>query len=414
MHFVQEHGGKHHRYQDATGQVERHEVGADALFAEHVREYHHHRFERTADLGHHPADNQQCTDQHVRQPGADCADLVVVGQLVELHLDRAKPFGGPLLRIGKIPFRLRHQEADTRRGGHDRQAHQPTQQGRELRAEEDARRRVGQGERKSAEDREGQHFKARFPALFLAEEARQHQHHDQGHHGPDNRVDDRHIAGDELQVLRPARTLFDQLCADGGRVESAIDADDDRRTDRAERHRRALHQHAEHHRGHRREAEARRAFDEAAEQPGDDDGLDPAVRADGGKAGADGADPARILERVQQQDRAENDPQHTDGDYQALQRGGQDAVEAHVPGDQPDGCGHQIDDRHRMFGRPAQADEQDCRKKNRGERQKGEGASLHRGCSGQDRARGAERLGIGCGKTNMFDLLDLIGCFGLV
>jgi hypothetical protein len=63
--------------------------------------------------------------------------------------------------------------------------------------------------------------------------------------------------------------------------------------------------------GHRgRRAEARRALDERAEQPRDEDDLHAPIRADAREPAADAGDAARVLQRVQQQQRAEDDPQH--------------------------------------------------------------------------------------------------------
>ena len=202
---------------------------------------------------------------------------------------------------------------------------------------------------------------------------------------------DRYAAGDLLQEDAPAGTLGGQLRADGGGVQAAVDAHHDRGADGAEGNRRTLYQHAEQHRGHcrkadrdqqrcsdcRRGAETGGTFDEATEQPGDDDGLDAAVGADGGEAGADGGDAAGVLQRVQQQDRAEDDPQQTERDHQALQRGCDDPVEAHVPDEQADGRGEQVDQRHGAAGGPAQADQHHGREQNGSESEKCEQSVGH-------------------------------------
>ncbi|MNW14215.1 hypothetical protein D3C71_2123810 [compost metagenome] len=57
-----------------------------------------------------------------------------------------------------------------------------------------------------------------------------------------------------------------------------------------------------------------------------------------------------MLEGVEQQDGAKDDPQHRQGDQYALHGGGQDAVKAHVPGEQRDQCRHDENQRHRLFG----------------------------------------------------------------
>ncbi|MNM97917.1 hypothetical protein D3C81_1104360 [compost metagenome] len=379
---MQEEGGDDHGDQDAAGQVQRHEVGLDAGFAEQVGEHQNHRLEGGADLREHPADHQQQADQHVGQPGAQGAHRLG-GQLVELHFHAAQPLARPVLGIGEVPGALGYQEAEMGGGGDNGQTNQSAGQRGELGAEEHAGGGVGQGEGQAAEDGERQHFEAGLPALLLAEEAGQHQHHDQRHHGADDGVDDRHVAGDQLQECVPAGALLDQAGAERGGVQAAVDADDDRRADRTEGDRSALHQHAEHHRGQRREAdgdqqrggdggggaEAGGALDEAAEQPGDDDRLDAPVGADGGEAGADRGDAAGVLEGVEQQDGAEDDPQHADGDDQALHGGGEHPIEAHLPHVQADAGGEQVDQGHGALGGPAQADQQDGGEQDRGKRE---------------------------------------------
>ncbi len=251
---MQEEGDQHHHDEDATRQVQRLDARIDAGLAKDVGKGDGDRFQRSSDLREHAADHQDRTHQHVGQPGTEGAHRAG-SHLVQFHFDGAQPLGRPFLGVGEVPGGLRRQELVASSGGDDRQTHQAAEQRREFRAEEDASGGVGQGERQAGEDRERQHFKAGFPALLLAEEARQHQHHDQRHHGADDGVGDRHAAGDLLQVGVPARTLCRQLCTDGGGIQAAIDADNDRRTDRTEGYRRALYQHAKQDCGHRREAD---------------------------------------------------------------------------------------------------------------------------------------------------------------
>ena len=414
MHPVQDRRDQHDSDQDAPGQVERLEVGLDALLAKDVGEHDDHGLQRRTDLREHPADDQQQTDQHIGQPRAHHPDLLVMRHLVELHLDAAHPLARPFLRIGEIPGALGHQEARARRRGDDRQANETAKQRRELGPEEHAGEGIGNGESQAGKEGERHHLEARLPALFLAEEAGQHHHHHHRHHCADQRVHDRYMAGDELQEDLPARTLRHQLRADRCSVEAAIDADDDRRAHRAEGHRRTLHQHAEQHRRHRREtdrhqqrrrdrrrrAKAGRALDEAPEQPRNDDCLDPAVGADRGEPGTDGRDAAGVLERVQQQDRAEDDPQHADGYHQALEGRGEHAIDAHVPHEQTDERGDYIDDRHRTLCRPAQADEQDCCEQDWRKGQEGQGAGLHRLPPHEKAAPSARHEYHGCRKSH--------------
>jgi len=88
---------------------------------------------------------------------------------------------------------------------------------------------------------------------------------------------------------------------------------------------------------------------------------DAAVGADASEAAADAGDAARVLERVQQQQRAEDDPQHLHGDDQSFDGRRGDAVEAHAPGRQRNHRGDNVDQRHRSLGRPAETDQEHAR-----------------------------------------------------
>ena len=94
-----------------------------------------------------------------------------------------------------------------------------------------------------------------------------------------------------------------------------------------------MHQHAHQHRSHGREAnsdqqrrsdsgrstETGRPFDKATKQPGNDDRLNPRIRADGGKTGPNHGDATGVFKRIEQQDGAKDDPQQPQGNNQPLE-----------------------------------------------------------------------------------------------
>ena len=136
---------------------------------------------------------------------------------------------------------------------------------------------------------------------------------------------DRDLQTDERQEVAPVDV------AELGRVllnrqvgrQPGVDADQDRRTQRAKADGCALDDHPGHdcrqprktqtneerdrHRGGC--PEAGRTFDERTEQPGDDDDLHPAVGRDVGEPLTDGPERAALLQRIQQQDRPKDDVQ---------------------------------------------------------------------------------------------------------
>ena len=63
-------------------------------------------------------------------------------------------------------------------------------------------------------------------------------------------MNNRDLAGDQLQVGLPAGTVGGQLITDGGVIQTRAHADNDGRTHCAKGYRRALHQHAHEYRCH--------------------------------------------------------------------------------------------------------------------------------------------------------------------
>jgi len=79
-----------------------------------------------------------------------------------------------------------------------------------------------------------------------------------------------------------------------------------------------------------------------------------------------------MFQRVEQQNRTEDDPEDRRGEDQALQGRGDDPVEGHVPGQQADHCSEDENQRHGVLGRPAKADQQHTRQHQRHEGQDGQ------------------------------------------
>ncbi len=187
------------------------------------------------------------------------------------------------------------------------------------------------------------------------------------------------VDGDRLAILGKRQTGRGQARVQLGAGEAVGDADEDRRADGAEGDGRALDHQAEHHGGHGRKAqrhhqrcgdggrgaEAGGALDERAEQPGDDDRLNTPIIADPVEAAADRRDPARVLERLEQKDRGEDDEQDIEGDEQALDGGGRYVPGVHAPHRPRQRHGRDVDQRHRPAGRDAEADEQQAGEQDR-------------------------------------------------
>ena len=154
-------------------------------------------------------------------------------------------------------------------------------------------------------------------------------------------------------------------------AESSLHSDQNGCANGPESHRRALHHHPEHDRRGRREAqrheersrdgrrrpEARSAFDEGAEQPGDDHDLNASVVADPVEGPANRRHAARPLQRVEQQDRAEDDEEEVEGQEETLDRGGGHPRWRHLPRAQRDRDGGDVDRRHRVFRGDSKADQ---------------------------------------------------------
>ena len=201
----------------------------------------------------------------------------------------------------------------------------------------------------------------------------------------------RNLGGDQAKERIPARPLRFQARADARPVQPTRDPDDDRRAHGTEGHRGRLDHHPDHDRGQRgkserhqqrsrhgrRGAETRSTLDEAAEQPRDDDRLHPAIRTDPRKPAADGGDRPRMLERVEQQDRAEDDPQDRTGQHQPLERGCDHPIERHLPRSQGDRGRTDEYRRHRAACGPVETDQQHRRQDQRDKRKQGQHGLAH-------------------------------------
>ena len=152
----------------------------------------------------------------------------------------------------------------------------------------------------------------------------------------------------------------------------AVDADQDGSSHGAERDGRALNNHPGHDRAHGREPqsdqqghsdgcrcpEAGRAFDEAAEQPGDDHYLNPSIGGHVGEAASDGLNGPAPPQRVEQQDGSEDDVEQGGGNHQAVDGGRGQLPRRYLPHQQPQCGGNQVGDGHGPPGRPPQQHQQ--------------------------------------------------------
>ena len=208
-------------------------------------------------------------------------------------------------------------------GDHDPEADQAAEERRELGPEQPGREHVGRGHRQRCEEREFPDPETLAEAPVGAEEAGHRGHHDERDQRSRDGVEHRDPEADEGHEVGP----FGK--AEAGRVgghrlrsrEPGGDPDQDRGSGGAERDGGALDQHARDHRGERREpeshqeghrdrrgsAETGRALDEGPEQPGDHEDLNAPVRGDPHEAAPDHRERAALLQRVQEQDGAEDD-----------------------------------------------------------------------------------------------------------
>src|SRR5690606_37963172 len=115
-------------------------------------------------------------------------------------------------------------------------------------------------------------------------------------------------------------------------------------------------------------AESGGAFDETAEQPADDHGLDAAVRADVGEGGADGGQCSAVRQGAEQQQRAEHDVEQAYGEDEPLDAGGRDDHRFDAPDEGGDADHDGESDRHGVLGGPAQPDEEEADDRDGGQR----------------------------------------------
>ncbi len=360
---MQHDGQQADEHHDATRQVERLDHAADAGLAQDVAQAEAVGLQPGLERGDGTAQHQGQGQQAIGQPGQPGRDRAG-GDAVELHLDIAHPFGRPFLGVGKVPAFPGHQETRARGQGRDGQAHQATNHRREFRAQVESRQGVGHGEGESREQCKWNGRQRLGPGAVATEEAGHE--HDQEHRnqGARDRMAQCHPFHHQVEEVTPGLALGLQQLGHGFTLQATLHTHQQRGADGAKRHRGGLDDHAEQHRRQGREAhrhhqraghggrgaEAGGAFDEAAEQPRDQDRLDAAVRRNAGEAAADAGNAAGMLERVEQQQRAKDDPQHLHRDDEALDRGCGDAVEADAPGQQGDQGSDQIDQRHGLLG----------------------------------------------------------------
>ena len=269
---------------------------------------------------------------------------------------------------GELPRVLRLEESCAGGGDDDEEADEGAQHRRELRTQELRDQQVGDDERDRGEQGERSHGEAGPEAALLTEESGHEAHEDEGDHEAADRVQRGDLGSgvrDERGLLRDAQlrhAVEDRLGVGEGvaGLQSLPDAGEHRGADRAEAHGGRLDDEARQNGGDGGEAqgqqqrgddrggsaEAGRALDEAAEQPGDDDDLDPAVGRDRDEARLDRVDRPGFREGRQEQQRSEHDPQQAQGDDDALDHGGADrdprdapAEEAHE-GRDDEGRGH--------------------------------------------------------------------------
>ncbi len=151
----------------------------------------------------------------------------------------------------------------------------------------------------------------------------------------------------------------------GGKA--GVDPNQNRSSCSPKRDRGALNDHAGHHRRHGREAEshqkghgdgrrcseAGRAFDEGAEEPGDDDDLDPTIGSDAGESLTDRLKCTTLLEGVQQEDGAEDDVEERSRHDEAVDRSRRDLDKRHLPNEKRQHDGYHIGQGHGSAGRPS-------------------------------------------------------------
>ncbi len=187
---------------------------------------------------------------------------------------------------------------------------------------------------------------------------------------------DQHIellAGAKIQT---GRTRSNGRFSQGLKI---LHTKNDRGAHRAESHREGVEHQADDRSSQRRKAktqEQRRgqgggraetgsALDEGREHVADDDRLNPAVTGNILHPMLDGLHTTRILERVQNNDRTEDDDQNADRCDDALNGQGGDIANGQIPGEQCTENAHQPGQRHCSGRRPTQSCHQNQRDSDR-------------------------------------------------
>ena len=336
-------------------------------------------------------DEQQSDDDEVGRPGPDQRHLLLKLCFLLIRVDGAHPEGRPLLARCEVPGLLRHEEAHPRGGHHDRQPDEAAEQGRELGPEQIRHDEVGDDHRQCRVDGERSDCQTVGEAPVRTEEPGHHARQQQRDEDAADAVDEGDLSGgvgDELGLSEPE---LSGAFGDIGRHRPVLlrqprtDAQHHRGAHGTEADRSRLDDETGQHGGDggeaqgeqerrddgRRRAEAGSALDEGAEQPRDDDDLHASVRGDRDEPGADRLDRTRPGDRGQEQQGAEDDPQQTDGHEDALGDRGADGDPFDLPSEvRHQGRCHEADG-HRVFGRPAEADEEDPRQEDRGQSQEG-------------------------------------------
>ncbi len=234
----------------------------------------------------------------------------------------------------------RHQEAVLRRGHHDDETHEAAQQRREFRAQENSDQKIGDGHGKGGKDRKFPNPESFGERLVLAEKAGQERDEDQRNERTGNYLDDCRLDTDHGQEIVP----FPEAGLGGkglnvwGRCQTTVDSDQNRRAGRPEGDRSALDDEARHDGGHGRKSQAheerngdrrgssetRGTLDKGAEEPGNNNDLDPTIGGDVGEAAANDAECAAFLEGVQQKDGPKDDVEKCGRHDEAIDGSGRD------------------------------------------------------------------------------------------
>ena len=264
-------------------------------------------------------------DEHVGNPGED-GGHAVVNVLLDLLL--GQPAGVPLAAGLEVPGLLRAEEARAGGEDHDGKRDDRADQGRELGAEEEGEREEHHVEHDGGEQREGQGGKGLLAGLVLAEHFAHDEHaeeHDEQRAGglaDGGELGQRHAVGLGIGAERLSRLNGNGSGGVGRGADRAVNDGDavvnERHDGGAERREAEADQQRGGERGGR--AEAGGAFDEGREHEAHDDRLDAAVGVHVIEHALDGGNRAGVLERVHDQDGAEDDHEGADGLQEAVQR----------------------------------------------------------------------------------------------